>query len=366
MILFYVIMVEEEELSMYKNKINYLFVNIVFVLLIIYLLYITFGLWNGIVSTFIKIVAPFVIAFTIAYALYPFVKKLQSKNIPKGLAIAIVILLVLGFVALIIWLVVPVVIKQLIAFSNWILEFVKSISTQYNVDLGNLQEYVGDLKSIVSSFGKSIGDFSLVVINKSINIATLTIIALISSIYFLSSMDKYRKHIKKYLKRKNNRAFNYVKKLDYEVSRYFNGLEKYMFVQFIEYTLVFFLIGHPYYILLGILCSVTTIIPYFGGIFSNIIACITAFFISTKLFILTLIVSFICPNIDGYIISPRIYGKTNNVPALLTIFAAFAGGKLFGIIGIVIALPMTIVLLATYNFYEDEINQKIEDIKNKM
>lgn len=351
---------------MYKNKMNYRFVNIILVLLIIYLLYITFGLWNGIVSKFIAIVTPFVVAFTIAYALYPLVRKLQSKNIPKRFAIAIVICLIIGFVALIIWLVIPVVINQLISLSNWILEFAKDISGKYNIDLKNLQEHVGDLKTLVSSFGKSISDFSVSVINKSINFATLAIISLISSIYFLSGMDKYRAGIKRYLKRKNKRVFNYVKKLDFEVSRYFNGLEKYILVQFIEYTLVFFLIGHPYYILLGILCSVTTIIPYFGGIFSNIIACITAFFISTKLFILTLIVAFICPNIDGYIISPRIYGKTNNVPALLTIFAAFAGGKLFGIIGIIIALPITIILLATYKFYEDEINQKIEDIKNKI
>ena len=79
-----------------------------------------------------------------------------------------------------------------------------------------------------------------------------------------------------------------------------------------------------------------------------------------------MIVAFIFPNIDGYVISPRIYGKTNNVPTLLTIFAAYAGGKLFGFIGIVIALPLTIVLLSTYRFYEDDISQKIEDVKNKI
>ena len=162
------------------------------------------------------------------------------------------------------------------------------------------------------------------------------------------------------------RTYNYVKRIDHEVSQYFVGLEKFMIVQFFEYTIVFFLIGHPYYLLLGTLCSVTTVIPYFGGIFSNIIACVTAFFVSTKLFILTLIVAFIFPNIDGYVISPRIYGKTNNVPTLLTIFAAYAGGKLFGFIGIVIALPLTIVLLSTYRFYEDDISQKIEDVKNKI
>lgn len=351
---------------MYKNKINYRFLNIIFVLLIIYLLYMTFGLWNGIIQTTIKIIAPFFLAFAIAYALYPFVLKLQGKNIPKGISVAIVITIVISIIALVIWLVIPVMIEEIIALTNWLADFIKSLSTKHNVDLSIIQDTVGDLKSLVSSFGKSLGDFGVTVINKSINIATLSIIALIAAVYFLSSMDKIRKTTKRYLMRKNKRTFEYIKRLDHEVSQYFVGLEKFMLVQFIEYTFIFFIIGHPYYLLLGFLCSITTVIPYFGGIFCNIIACITAFFVSTKLFILTLIVAFIVPNIDGYIISPRIYGKTNNVPTLLTIFAAYAGGKLFGFIGIVIALPLTIILLATYRFYEDEINETIESIKNKM
>ncbi len=351
---------------MYKNKINYRFVNIIFILVIIYLLYMTFGLWGGIISTIGKVLLPFLIAFTMAYALYPFVLKLQNKNIPKGLSIFIVLSILIAIIVLIVWLVIPVMIDQLTALVNWITSFIKSISEKHNVDLGVIQEYIGDLNAIISSFSKSIGDFSMNIINKSVNVLTLLIIAFISAVYFLSGMGKFRLKLKKYLKRKNNRVYNYVKRLDHEVSRYFVGLEKFMIVQFIEYTFIFFIIGHPYYLLLGFLCSVTTVIPYFGGIFCNIIACVTAFFVSKTLFIFTLLVAFIVPNIDGYIISPRIYGKTNNVPALLTIFAAYAGGKLFGFIGIVIALPLTIILLSTYRFYEDEINQKIENIKNKI
>lgn len=351
---------------MYKNKVNYRFVNILFILLIIYILYLTFGLWGGIVSTIFKILVPFIIAFTAAYALYPFVNKLIEKNIPKGAAIFIVVAIICAVFALLICLVIPVLIDQLVAFSNWIIDFAKSLSTKYNIDLNALQNYVGDAKNVINSFGKSISDFSMGVINKSISILTITVIAFIAAIYFLSYMPKVRKGLKRYLNRKNKKTYNYVKRLDHEVSQYFVGLEKLMLVEFFEYTIIYFLIGHPYYLLLGVLCSVTTVIPYFGGIFCNILACVTAFFISTKLFIFTLIVTFIVPNIDGYVISPRIYGSTNNVPTLLTIFAAYAGGKLFGIIGIVIALPMTIILLSTYRFYEDDISQKIEDIKNKM
>lgn len=351
---------------MNRNKINYRFVNIIFILVIIYLLYMTFGLWSGIVQTIVKVILPFFLAFAIAYVLYPFVLKLQNKNIPKGLAIFIVFAILIAVIVLLIWLVIPIMIEQLTALVTWITSFIKSLSEKHNVDLDVIQGYIGDLNTIIASFSKSIGDFSINIINKSINVISLLVIAFISAIYFLSGMEKFRLRLKKYLKNKNRRVYNYIKRLDYEVSKYFVGLEKFMIIQFIEYTFIFFIIGHPYYLLLGFLCSVTTIIPYFGGIFCNILACVTAFFISKTLFILSLLVAFVVPNIDGYIISPRIYGKTNNVPALLTIFAAYAGGKMFGFIGILIALPLVIILLSTYRFYEDEINQKIENIKNKI
>ena len=73
----------------------------------------------------------------------------------------------------------------------------------------------------------------------------------------------------------------------------------------------------------------------------------------------------IFPNIDGYIISPRVYGKTNNVDPLWTIFAVIAGGALFGIVGIMISLPVYIALNCTFKFYKEDIYEKIEDIKEE-
>lgn len=350
---------------MEKGKVNYKLIDIVLTLVIIFLIINTFGFWTGILKKIFSILLPFIISFAIAYALYPFAQKLTKRKVPKPLAVFIVVALVVGFLTLIIALMIPIVIEQLTALFNWLMEFVLKISNEYNVDLNSLQEHLGDFKTVISNYGKSIGDFSFSVIMHSINILTLFIICFITAIYFLADMEKIRKKIKSFLRRKNKRTYRYVERLDHEVSQYFVGLEKYIIIQFIEYTTIFFLIGHPYYLLLGILCSVTTIVPYFGGIFANIIAAITAFFVSQKLFILTLIVAFICPNIDGYIISPRVYGKTNNVPGLLTIFAVFAGGKLAGVLGIIIALPVTIILLATYRFYEDDIAQKLDDMKNK-
>ena len=71
----------------------------------------------------------------------------------------------------------------------------------------------------------------------------------------------------------------------------------------------------------------------------------------------------ICPNIDGYIIGPKVYGKTNQLHPLINIFAVFAGGILGGFWGIVISLPITIILIATYKFFKEDIDNKISVIK---
>lgn len=348
----------------FDKKISFKLVNTALLFLILLLFFKTMSIWGPILNTLKNVLIPFVIAFIIAYALYPIIVKLETKGMRKSLAIFFVLFILFSFIGFIIYLLIPILIEQLNSLFNWLFEMIPSISKEYDINLNLIQEYIGDFNTILGDFSKSLGDISINVINKTINIFTIALISIIVSIKFLVDMDKIRFRVKKYLKSKNKRIFNYVKLLDHEMGRYFVGLGKYIIVQFVEYTTVFFLIGHPYYLLFGVLCSITTIIPYFGGIFANIIASITSFFISQKLFILTLIVAFICPNIDGYIISPKIYGKTNKVPTLLTIFAVYAGGKIYGIIGIIIALPLTIVLLATYRFYKNEINKKIEDLKN--
>lgn len=348
-----------------ENKINYKLLNLVFVFIVCFLFYNTLGLWKFVLDKTIAIMAPFIISFAIAYALYPFLVKLRNKGVPKVLAITLIVVFIVGFFSLIVYLLVPVITSQLSSLFNLLLSFIGDISFKYNINLNSIQNNLMDVNGIISSFGKSISDFSLSFISKSINILSKIIICFITSIYFLSDMDRLRSKFALFLKRKNKRTFNYFKRIDYEVSQYFVGLEKYIIIQFIEYTFVFFLIGHPYYLLLGILCSISTIIPYFGGILSNIVACVTAFFVSSKLFILSIVISFICSNIDGYIISPRVYGKSNNIPALVSIFAVFAGGILYGVTGIVIALPVAIILIATYRFYEDDISDKIDDLKTK-
>lgn len=349
---------------MFKNKLNYKLLNLLMLSVIIYLCIQTFNWWGGIVSKIFSILLPFLIAFVIAYAIYPCVRSLQKKGIRKSIAITFIILLAICVIVLLIYVTVPLVYEQLISLSKLLTNFIGTISTKFKLNLGNFEDTINlSLNKLISGVGEYVSNGAFDFVSRSIDILTKTIIVVIVSIYFLIDMDKIRQKVKLLLKRINNRAFLYVKCIDNELLNYLEGLVIFMGIQLVEYSLLFFLIGHPNWLLLGILASLTTVIPYFGGIATNIIAVILASAVSTKLFILTAIICLVFPNIDGYIISPKVYGKTNDTNPVWTIFAVFAGGALYGFLGIVIALPLYIVLKVSYNFFKDDIYGKQKIIK---
>jgi len=351
---------------MFKDKINYKLVNLALISVIILVLYRTGPLWLGIVGKILSIIFPFFIAFVLAYALYPFLQFMIKKKIPKTVAIFIIVGIILGFVVLLIALIFPLLFSQLSSLFNGILTFVKELMTNYDLELGPLQETLTNtFNEIISGLGKYVSDGAVSAINSSLSILSILLIAFASSIYLLVDMDKIRKEIKLFLRRKNKRAFNYVKILDTEMRNYLSGFIKIVGITLIEYTLAFLIIGHPNAILLGFLAAIATLIPYFGGIITNIIAAITAFVISPGLFIRTIICFFILSAIDGYVINPFVYGKTNEVHPLVVIFSVFAGGILFGVLGIIISLPLAIITIATWKFYKKDIDEKLDDIKDK-
>lgn len=349
---------------MLKNKIDYKLVNLALIIFMGYLVYQTKALWIDIVNLIIKIAFPFLIAFAIAYALYPFLKYFESKKIPKGISTAIVITAVLGVFALAIGLIIPVVFGQLSSLFNGIITFITSISNNYDLNLGPLQETLTKtFNEIIASVGTSVKDGAISTINMSLGVISNAVIAFSAAIYFLLDMDKIRAYIKYYSKKVSLRNFNYLKEIDTQMNNYISGFLKIVIISFFEYTLAFIVIGHPNALLLGFLAAVASFIPYFGGMAVNVIAAITAFVISPSMFIKTVIAFCLLSMLDSYLIGPKVYGKTNNIHPLIVIIAIFAGGILFGMMGIVISLPIAIILLTTYRFFEKDIYEVISEKK---
>lgn len=349
---------------MFSNKLNYKIINITAFLALLYIAFSNVSLWWKIISKIISIMAPFIIGFIFAYAFTPLVKALERKGLKKNLAIFLIVLAIVLLLGGLIAIVLPLVYDQLSLLIKMIKEVISNIGTKFNINLGNVEIKITEYLTLaLKELGTMLSSSALDFVNKSINFISKFIVSFVSFIYFLADMTQIRKGLKRILLSFNNKAYEYVKCLDKEISCYLNGLGIFMLIQLIEYCFLFFIIGHPNWLILGILACVTTIIPYFGGLFTNILAIIMASVVSFPLVVATTIICIIFPQIDGYFISPKIYGKTNKVNPLITIMAISVGGTLAGLPGIIAALPCYLLIRTTYTFFKKPLKKGISKVK---
>lgn len=352
---------------MLKNRLDYKLVNFALITLIVFLIYQTGNLWIGVANKAMQIIIPFLFAFALAYALHPFLQKMQEKGLPKWLGISIIIFLIIALAGIVIYLISTVMFSQLSSLFNSIMEFISSLKeTNFDVNFAGLETSLSDtFKNILSNFGTYVSDGAINLIDSSLGLISKLFIIFAGFIYFLIDMDDIREEIKFFFSKKSKKTYSYVKCLDKEMKNYLNGLVQIVIITLVEYTLVYTIIGHPNAILLGFLAAVANLIPYFGGICVNIVAAITAFVVSPSLLIRTIIAFVILSSVDSYVINPTVYGKTNSIHPLVTIIALFAGGILFGILGVFISFPLAIIAVTTYKYYKDDIAKNIKKVKVK-
>ena len=352
---------------MYKNKINYKLLNFLILMGLLYIIVTNIGTWYNILISLINICLPFIIAFIIAYALNPLVRKLVSKGVRKTLAVTIVVISITLIIIALLITTLPLFYNQLITFANNFGQVIEDVGDKFNINLGSLEDISGDyLNNIISSIGNIVKDGTIDIVGKTASIIGKTVIVFVVSIYFLAYMDNIRKTISNSLRSTKNKFYRYFKALDYELSNYLKGLGLFMLIQFFEYSIVFFIVGHPNWFLFVILASLTTVIPYFGGLITNLLALLTASVISPNLFVATLVICLIFPQLDGYLISPKVYGKTNNVNPLITIMMVSIGGTVGGVLGIVIALPIYIIISSSYRFFKNDIKKGVKKVKAEL
>jgi predicted PurR-regulated permease PerM len=165
-----------------------------------------------------NIVSPFLLAFGLAYVIYPLVKKLIVAGAPKWLAILTVCILGVGSLFIIIVLTVPLIYEQTLAFLSNISMFLSDLSTKYEINFGGLQSSLTDFSTdIISHLGSSISSGAISVVGSSVSVISTAIVSICAAIYFLIDMDRIRAGIKKYLMVRNRRTLRFLSQLDKEM-----------------------------------------------------------------------------------------------------------------------------------------------------
>ena len=180
--------------------------------------------------------------------------------------------------------------------------------------------------------------------SKKISIIAIVLFCILLVSLAITNIDNIKKNVDKF--KHKQLIYNINDKL----KNYLVANIKIVFIQFIEYSSIFFVIGHPNYLLLGLLNSINSFVPYVGTLLTNILAVVTASVIDRKLLILTSIVSVLLPNIDSYLVTPKIYKDTTKLPQTLCVGSVIIFGLMFNFYGIIFAMPILIVLIEVLKY----------------
>ena len=270
------------------------------------------------------------------------------------------ILVVLGLLAITL----PLLYDQLSLLIKMIMEVFTNINSKFHLNIGSFEIEITDyLNGALKDLSAVSSSTTFDIISKSVGFFSKLIVGFVGFIYFLVDMDKIRTGFKELLLSVSERSCEYIRCMDKEITNYLKGLEIFMVIQLFEYSFLFLIIGHPNWLILGLLACITTIIPYFGGLITNLIAIVLASVVSFPLVIATTVICLIFPQLDGYWISPKVYGKTNNVNPLITIMVVSIGGTIAGVTGIIASLPCYLLLRTTYHFFKKDLKKGMNIVK---
>ncbi len=291
--------------------------------------------------------------------------KLLSIVIPRGIAVAIVVLTLLALLVLAAVLLVPLAVGQLASLAEQapaLLERGSALSRRVLVNLAQrglldttpdqamaqlqqtgAQRFEGLLQNIVT---RAFDTLSGTVAGVFTTLSTILIAA-----YLLIDGERFRGGLIRMLPVQfRDDALVLWTDVVQALSRYLSGLLVSLTFQGISSTIMLSVLGVPYALLLGIWTTLGAVIPYIGSYIGGAPATIVAFTVSPTIGILTALTYVVINFVDGNLIAPRVQGQAIRVPPLFIFLAVIAGGQIAGIWGALMAVPFLAVGRVLFDF----------------
>jgi predicted PurR-regulated permease PerM len=292
--------------------------------------------------------------------------RLLARIVPRGVAIAMVVvgLLLLVFLALV--TLVPLLIRQLT-------ELVDASPRLVSEAEGTLPQLLWPLAErglLPAEPSEVIATLRLDLLNRaqalaqsllggvlgalSGTVGTLILLAgvLFVAVYLLADIRRFEAaYLRAVPVRYRRDAQALWNELGHSLSRYLSGLLVLLTIQGVLAYLLNLVLGVPYAFLLGLWMAVTAILPYIGAWLGALPAVVLALFVSPWTAVLSAVGYLVINQIEGNILTPRIQGEAIKVHPLLVFLAVVAGGEIAGPLGAAFAVPVVAVLRVLFDFF---------------
>jgi len=305
------------------------------------------------------VLLPFAASFVIAYLLNPLCDRLEKTGLPRALASLVVLLGFLLAFALVFLVLVPLVESQILELVNRIPRFVDAARGELNLLMAVVQERLSpeDFAKLRDAVGGRLGDaFSwagslltglLTGGLAFFNILSLVFITPIVAFFILRDWHRLTAAIDRFLPRRHAATIREQALLvDATLAGFIRGQAMVCLVMGVFYALALSIAGLDFSLVLGLLTGVLLIIPFLGSAIGGglaILLAIMQFSNWTRVGIIAG-VFLVGQTIEGNILTPRLVGQRVNLHPVWVIFALLAFGSLFGLLGLMIAVPVAAVL----------------------
>lgn len=317
------------------------------------------------VWAFKSVLTPFVLGITIAYLLNPLVKRFATRGLKRTTSSAILVLLFFVTIGAIIVLVTPIIAKEsarliedMPALLDKFFTMIQPYTTWFQQTFG--EGYIADAKTFmkdnVSKILKASGSIANgIAAGGQAVIGTLTTIALtpLVAFYMMREWPAITNWVEDLIPRKNEKMIkDLLKQIDTKLSGFVHGQLTIAFFLGIIYAVALTIADLNYGFLIGITAGFLSIIPMVGSTLGLLTSVIVAWFQVGEInYVLIIAAIFLVGQIiEGNILSPKLLGDSVGLHPLWILFALMAGGSLFGILGMLLAVPVAAVIGVLVSF----------------
>ena len=349
-----------------------------------------FSVVTGFVAKFFDIISPFVVGAALAFILNIPMKFFESKfskitfkkgkKLNKNLIRIISLLLAIIVIGFIITLIVNLILPEIIniikllvenspKYMNEIKNFALDITTNMpdirdsikniNINNENMQEQIKTIATNVLTFSVS---FAGNVLGSIVD----AIVSLVFAIYILTGKDKLKEQSKRIV-------YAYFDKTKAEGILEFGRTARRIFKNFItgqcleacilgSLSIVgMFILDIPYAVPIGVLIGVTALIPIVGAFIGISVGAVLILSVEPVKVLTFLVFIIILQQIEGNLIYPKVVGDSVGLPGIWVLVAVAVGGDLFGLVGMLLGLPVASVI---YTLIKDNVNKRLDHKKN--
>lgn len=309
------------------------------------------------------VVAVFLLAVILALVITPIVDWLEKRKVPRVLGTLFIYLLLTSlFVVLIIFLI-PVIshqakqlVNQLPILANKFFE----LKVPY-FEFDSISKLINNLFSQGSILaGKEIFSFFRSVVGTLFAFVTILVIAFYVTVEKRSINNFIRSVIPR---RHHDHTFLLINSTQRRIGAWGRGLIILcLFVGLLSY-IGLRVLGVNYALLLALIAGLTEVIPWFGPIIGAIPAVFLALTQSPVKALMVIVLYVLIQQIENHLLVPQVMKKTSGLNPLVVIIVVLIGGKIAGVVGLLLAVPITTILAILIRDYlrlKEMVEEKIK------